>query len=50
MRQHEHNLYMPKHESIIGLAKETGFIVTGKIDLKDVNYEHQYLVILQKPE
>ena len=50
VRQHEHNLYMPKHESIIGVAKETGFIVTGKIDLKDVNYEHQYLVILQKPE
>jgi SAM-dependent methyltransferase len=50
VRQHEHNLYMPKHESIVSLAKEVGFIMVGKINMKDVNYEHQYLVVLQKPE
>ena len=30
--------------------KENGFILLGKIDMVPVQYEYQYLYILQKPE
>lgn len=50
VRQHEHKLYMPTHDNILAAVKDVGFIIIGKIDLKDVSYDNQYLYILQKPE
>ena len=50
VRQHEHKLYMPTHDNILAAVKDVGFIIIGKIDLTDVNYDNQYLYILQKPE
>ena len=50
VRQNEHKLYMPKHDTIMSMIKDVGFIIVGKIDMKDIKYDHQYLYILQKPE
>jgi len=41
---------MPSQRYTLSLAKETGFILLGKIDMVPVQYEYQYLYILQKPE
>jgi len=49
VRQNIHKLYMPTQKSIISLAKNVGFILQGKIDLINVQYEYQYLYILYKP-
>ena len=48
VRQNIHKLYMPTQKSIISLAKNVGFILQGKIDLINVQYEYQYLYILYK--
>lgn len=50
IRQNIHTLYMPTQKKILSLAKETGFILKGKIDLVTVQYEYQYIYILYKPE
>ena len=50
IRQNEHTLYMPTQKSILAIAKDIGFILQGKIDMVSVEYEYQYLYILQKPE
>jgi SAM-dependent methyltransferase len=49
-RKQEHNFYMEPESKIIALAKDSGFIVLGKIDLIRAGYEYQYLYVLQKPE
>lgn len=48
VRQNEHTLYMDTQRHILSLAKEVGFMLKGKIDLKSIQYEYNYLYILQK--
>jgi ubiquinone/menaquinone biosynthesis C-methylase UbiE len=50
VRKNIHKLFMPTQKHIISLAKEVGFILKGKIDLVNIQYEYQYLYILYKPE
>ena len=50
IRQNIHTLYMPTQKKVLSLAKETGFVLKGKIDLVSVQYEYQYIYILYKPE
>lgn len=50
IRQNIHKMEMPTRKYIISLAKETGFIIQGKIDMVPVQYEYQYLYILKKPD
>lgn len=49
VRKHEHKLYMPSSKSVLTNAKDAGFIEHAKISLDPVQYEHQYLYILYKP-
>ena len=49
-RQNIHKMHMPTQKHILSIAKENGFILLGKIDMVPVQYEYQYLYILQKPE
>ena len=48
-RKQEHKMYMESEKDILAMAKQSGFIMLGKIDLIKVGYEYQYLYILQKP-
>ena len=50
VRQNEHTLYMEKQANILSKAKKVGFILEGKIEMTEVQYEYQYLYFLQKPE
>ena len=50
VRQNVHSLNMPSQKYILSLAKDTGFILLGKIDMINAQYEYQYLYILYKPE
>ena len=50
VRQNIHTFYIPTQKYILSLAKDVGFILLGKIDMISVQYEYQYLYILQKPE
>lgn len=50
VRKQEHTLYMEDLEYILQIAQESGFIIFGKIDLIQVQYEYQYVYIFQKPE
>lgn len=49
VRKNEHIMYMPTQQHIIQLAKDTGFILEGKIDLIPVEYEYQYIYVFYKP-
>ena len=49
VRKNIHQFYMESHEQILALAKQAGFIVKGKIDLMPVQYDHQYLYLLYRP-
>lgn len=49
VRKNEHKLYMPDAQEILDEAQATGFIIEGKIDLLQCQYEYQYLYILVKP-
>ena len=50
VRKNVHTLHMETQKKILALAKQTGFILKGKIDLTKTMYEYQYLYILYKPE
>lgn len=50
VRENEHIFYMEKQHDILGMAKNAGFILHGKIDMHTVEYNHQYLYIMYKPE
>ena len=50
VRQNVHRFYMPTQKKVLSLAKEVGFILQGKVDLINIQYEYQYLYILYKPE
>lgn len=49
VRKNIHQFYMEPHDRVLALAKQSGFIVQGKIDLMPVQYDHQYLYILYRP-
>ena len=49
-RYNEHKLHMPSQKYILSIAKSKGFRLFKKIDLVSIQYEYQYLYILQKPE
>lgn len=48
VRQNIHTLYMDTQRHILSLAKDVGFSLLGKIDLNIIQYEYNYLYILQK--
>ena len=50
VRQNLHKLYMEPQKNILSLAKEVGFILLGKIDMVSVQYEYQYIYILEKSQ
>ena len=50
IRKQSETYYMPNKESIIGTAKEQGFIVYAQIDLTKGQKENQYIYIFLKPE
>jgi len=49
VRENEHTLYMNTQKHILGLAKQEGYILLGKIDMSPIQYNYQYIYILQKP-
>jgi len=50
VRKNIHTLHMETQKKILSIAKQTGFILKGKIDLVRTMYEYQYIYILYKPE
>jgi SAM-dependent methyltransferase len=50
VRKNNHMLHMPTQKHILGLAKDAGFILQGKIDMVNCQYEYQYIYLLYKPE
>jgi SAM-dependent methyltransferase len=49
IRKNEHTLHMPTQKSVIGDAREAGFIVVSQSEMKACRYEGQYMYVLQKP-
>jgi SAM-dependent methyltransferase len=47
VRKNIHTLFMEKQNNIIQNALKEGFLLNGKIDMMPVQYENQYLYILQ---
>ena len=50
IRQNSHKLHMETQKHILGLAKNIGFILQGKIDMLTAQYQNQFLYLLYKPE
>ena len=50
VRQNKHKFFMDTQKHILGIAKNTGFILKGKIDMISAQYQYQYLYILYKPQ
>jgi len=48
VRQNVHTLYMDTQRHILSLAKDVGFSLLGKLNLNIIQYEYNYLYILQK--
>jgi SAM-dependent methyltransferase len=48
-RINEHKLYMSSQQSILAAAREVGFILQSQIEMKDIQYDYNYLYTLQKP-
>jgi ubiquinone/menaquinone biosynthesis C-methylase UbiE len=49
VRQNNHSLYMEPQKEILGIAKNMGFILKGKIDMITAQYQYQYIYLLYKP-
>ena len=49
IRQQEHKLYMPTQKEILNIAMNTGFILLKKLEMKKINYDNQFIYVLQKP-
>jgi SAM-dependent methyltransferase len=49
VRKNEHEMYMPDVQQIVDEAQGCGFIVEGKADLLQCQYEYQYLYVFVKP-
>lgn len=50
VRENIHTLYMETQQEILSYAKQQGFKMKGKINLNIIQYNYQYLYILQKPK
>ena len=50
VRKNELTLYMEPQSKILSMAKDAGFILVAQIDMKECQYDNQYLYILQKPQ
>ena len=50
VRQNKHKLHMETQKHILGIAKNIGFILQGKVDMVTTQYQYQYLYLLYKPE
>ena len=48
-RTHEHSLFMNDQEIILQYARSVGFIIEGKVNMSDCNYENHFIYILKKP-
>ena len=49
IRQNKHKFYMESQKQILQMLKSTGFMEIAQIDMKNCQYDNQYLYILQKP-
>jgi len=49
VRKNEHEMWMPDIQQIVDEAQSCGFIVEGKADLLQCQYEYQYLYLFVKP-
>lgn len=49
VRKNEHVFHMPNQKKILAMAKDSGFIMKGYIDMVACQYEYQYIYILYKP-
>ena len=50
IRQNEHTVFMDDLDNIIKIAKQSGFIPQGKINLvKESMDEYQYIYFLERP-
>lgn len=50
VRQNKHKLHMETQKHILGIAKNIGFVLQGKVDMVTTQYQYQYLYLLYKPE
>lgn len=50
VRKNIHTLHMETQQKILSYAKQQGFKMKGKINLNIIQYNYQYLYILQKPK
>lgn len=50
VRQHKETLYMPTQKDILSIAKNVGFLLHSKVDMKECSNNYHYLYILKKPE
>lgn len=48
-RINEHQLYMSNQKSILGAARDLGFILQAQYEMSGVDYEYNYLYTLVKP-
>lgn len=48
-RKNEHKLYMPSQSKVLSLAKDAGFIMVSKHEMKTCGYGGQYIYVLNKP-
>ena len=48
VRKNEHVFYIQTQKEILGIAKDIGFILKGRIDMVACQYEYQYVYILYK--
>jgi SAM-dependent methyltransferase len=48
-RKHQHTFYMEDQTTILKIARQLGFIIQSKINMKEVQYDYQYLYVLKKP-
>ena len=49
VRINEHQLYMSSQKSILGLARDAGFILQSQEEMINIQYENNYLYTLRKP-
>jgi len=50
VRINEHNLYISSQSSILSKCRDLGFILQSQTEMNSVNYSHNFIYTLQKPE
>ncbi len=48
-RVNEHKLYMNSQQSILGIARDIGFIMQSQIEMNEIEYDNNFIYTLQKP-